>query len=513
MIINIQLLKHSLNNQTHNQCEISKMLKEFIPFIDKDRYLTIQLFEFLASQKKTVHSLVKIQEVLQVSQYRAKITIQDAISLSKDFPTFKITFENDILSALNIDNFLLNKIIDFEAHKSLRFRIFLYTTLNIYSESDTEFQRNVGISSSTYFRLKKGLSQDIGSSKIECMRKSEVFSRYYIYQVLVYFSFFDYFPSGIKANKNFIKMKNSIAYCTLIWKITPTQSQRKQINYFVTIGILRSKNQHHITENDNEYLVEVLLHEQILLFMKHLSKDWYMLEKSASLVTRYALTFLINTNNLPVSQLKLLKNFSDIQSITNQQVDIIKDLADPSLVDTKIIDLQNKLLKANARILSPFLKTDLFFTEQHWYYANLLRNGAVENLIDEFTTLISSANSTPFNKQEIAQIKKDYSLIILPKLSIRNLILPIHIVVDFSEGSLFNDYITSGLQSITGLNIKIDQHLSKLTDIYLTDTFNPSYTKQQIIWPAMPKKSDWQQLKAHIMSLQKHRFDQLDTSN
>lgn len=91
-----------------------------------------------------------------------------------------------------------------------------------------------------------------------------------------------------------------------------------------------------------------------------------MLEKSASLVTRYALTFLINTNNLPVSQLKLLKNFSDIQSITNQQVDIIKDLADPSLVDTKIIDLQNKLLKANARILSPFFKTDLFFTEQHW---------------------------------------------------------------------------------------------------------------------------------------------------
>ncbi|MBU7556777.1 hypothetical protein AB5N10_00905 [Weissella paramesenteroides] len=486
------------------------MLKEFIPFIDKDRYLTIQLFEFLASQKKTVHTFFEIQEALQVSQYRVKITIHDAINLSKDFPTFKLTFENDILSAFNINNSLLNKIIDFEAHKSLSFRIFLHTTLNIYSESDTEFQRNVGISPSTYFRLKKGLYQDIGSSKIECIKKSEVFARYYIYQVLVYFSYFDYFPKCIKDSKKFIKMKNSIAYCSLIWKITPTESQRKQINYFVAIGILRSKNQHHIPENDNKYLVEVLSHEQVLLFMKHLSKDWYLLEKNALLVTRYALTFLISINNLPVSQLGFLKNFGEIQSVTNQQVDIIKDLAGTSLVDTDIMDCQNKLLKANARILSPFFKTDLFFTEQHWHYANLLRNGAVENLIDEFTSLIGSVNSTPFNKQEIAQIKKDYALIILPKLSIHNLILPVHIVIDFSEGNLFNDYIASGIQSIAGLNIKIDQHLSSLTDIYLTDTFNPSYTKQQIIWPAMPQKSDWQQLKAYIMDLQKNRFNKLD---
>lgn len=490
------------------------MLKEFIPFIDKDRYLIVQLFEFLASHKKTVHPLPKIQEALQVSQYRVKIAIHDAISLSKNFPTnVKLTFENDILSTSNIDNALLNQIIDFEAHKSLRFRIFLHTTLNIYNESDTEFQRNVGISSSTYFRLKKGLSQDIGSSKIKHMRKSEVFSRYYIYQVLVYFSYFDYFPNSIKDNKNFIKMKNSIAYCTLIWKITPTESQRKQINYFVTIGILRSKNQHHIPENDNKYLVEVLSQEQVLLFMKHLSKDWYMLEKNALLVTRYSVTFLINTNNLPVSELKFLKNFSDIQSVTNQQINIIKDLVGTSLVDADIIDFQNKLLKANTRILSPFFKTDLFFTEQHWHYAQSLLNGAVKNLIAEFAAIISNANSAPFNEQEVAQIKKDYTLIILPKLSIHNLILPVHIVVDFSEGNLFNDYVASGIQSITGLNIKIDQHVSNLTDIYLTDTFNPSYTKQQIIWPSMPKKSDWQQLKTYIINLQKNRFNKLGTSN
>lgn len=316
------------------------MLKEFTPFIDKDRYFIIQLFEFLTSRKKNVHSLSKIQEALKVSPYKVKMIIHEAIDLSKGFPTVKLTFENNVLSAFNINNSLLNKIIDLEAHKSLRFQIFLHTTLNIYDESDAEFQRNVSISSSTYFRLKKGLSQDIGSSKIKHMRKSEAFSRYYIYQVLVYFSYFDYFPDYIEANKNFTKMKNSIAYGTLIWKIILTQSQRKQINYFVAIGILRSKSRHHISEYDNKYLVEVFPKEQILLFMKHLSKDWYMLEKNALLVTRYCITFLINTNNLPVSQLKSLKNFNDIQSVTNKQINIIKDLVGTSLVNTDIIDFK-----------------------------------------------------------------------------------------------------------------------------------------------------------------------------
>lgn len=263
------------------------MLKRFIPFIYKERYSIIQLFEFLKAHQGKKHSLTVLQEVLQVSPYKTKTTINDAISLSKRFPKIKLTFEDELLYAVNLDNALLNQIITLEARNSLRFKIFLHTYLNTYDQSDSEFQQAVGISPSTYFRFKRDLTQGIGLRKISRIRKSEVFARYYIYQVLVYFSFFDYFPTHLQKNKNFVKIKNSIAYGVLLWKISPTESQRKQINYFVFVCVLHSKNGHHVPETDSRYLVDLILKEQILLFKKHLCKDWYMLDKNALLTIRY----------------------------------------------------------------------------------------------------------------------------------------------------------------------------------------------------------------------------------
>lgn len=46
-------------------------------------------------------------------------------------------------------------------------------------------------------------------------------------------------------------MKNSIVYATSIWKITLTESQRKKVNYFSFVSVLRSQSHHRILETDN----------------------------------------------------------------------------------------------------------------------------------------------------------------------------------------------------------------------------------------------------------------------
>lgn len=235
-----------------------------------------------------------------------------------------------------------------------------------------------------------------------------------------------------------------------------------------------------------------------------------MLEKNALLITRYCISFLININNLPSSQLNCLENFTNIKKITSQQVNVINELFGDSLVKNELIDIENKLLKANTRFLNPFFRTDLFVTEQHWNYDNFLINDSIQNLVNEFTGLLQHSQSSDYTMTELNQINKDYYLILLPKLIDHKLNLPFHIVVDFSEGCLLNDYIRGGLNDISGLNIKIDQRVTNLTDVYLTDTFNPSFSKHQIIWDTLPKQEDWQQLRSFILNLQKNRFSKLD---
>ena len=148
-----------------DQCEVLTMLKEFIPFIDKDRYLVIQLFEFLKYNHQEAYSLSEIQNQLQISVYKTKSVIHDAMILSEKIPHTQQTFHDDTLTTSNITNTVLNTVVNLEANASLRFKLFLHTTLNIYHVSDKEFQENEGISSSTYFRIKKNLKQEIGTKK------------------------------------------------------------------------------------------------------------------------------------------------------------------------------------------------------------------------------------------------------------------------------------------------------------------------------------------------------------
>lgn len=208
------------------------MLKEFIPFIDKDRYLVIQLFEFLNSQSKTTFSTSEIQHILHVSSYKTKATIQEAVVLSKNLPKSKLIFKNDLLQAFNISHATLNNVINMEARDSLRFKIFLHITLNPPHNSDKLFQKNVGISSSTYFHLKKTLLQEIGDEKVIRIQKSEIYARYFIYQVIFYFSYFEYYPENLKNYATIRKTKNSITYLTTIWNLRLTNSQKKTNELF-----------------------------------------------------------------------------------------------------------------------------------------------------------------------------------------------------------------------------------------------------------------------------------------
>ena len=496
-----------------DQCEVLTMLKEFIPFIDKDRYLVIQLFEFLKYNHQESYSLSEIQNQLQISVYKTKSVIHDAMILSEKIPHTQLAFHDDTLTTSNITNTVLNTVVNLEANASLRFKLFLHTTLNIYHVSDKEFQENEGISSSTYFRIKKNLKQEIGTKKINSMNKSEVFSRYYIYQLLVYFSYFDYSPDFLSDNKKILKAKNSISYATILWKITFSQSQRKQINYFIFVSLLRSKNQMHLKNTNENFLIEITNKNEINLFIKHLTKEWYMLPSDAVLVTRYCISFLINTNNLPISNLDFLKDFKTIKDTTQKQINILNKMTTTTLSENEINDFKDKLLQTNAKLLSPFFTADLFLTEQHLDYNDLWINKLIDRIICELANVLCTVSLVKYNTAEVTQIKKAYFMIVSPVISLHHLNLPIHIVVDFSDGDITNDYVKSYLHVLDDLNIQIDRHIDDVTDIYLTDTYNHNFKKHQVIWKDLPKGIDYDSLRNFIVDLKKNisnNFDSMD---
>jgi hypothetical protein len=105
------------------------VIEKFMPFIDKERRLVIQLFEFIESHREPSHTLNEIADFLDISVYKANIVSKNAVLIAQQFPEVTLIFENDCLFTNNINNAVITKIINKQAYNSLPFQIFLHIFL------------------------------------------------------------------------------------------------------------------------------------------------------------------------------------------------------------------------------------------------------------------------------------------------------------------------------------------------------------------------------------------------
>ncbi|MFC6178311.1 hypothetical protein ACFQGR_02700 [Weissella sagaensis] len=482
------------------------MIEKFMPFIDKERRLVIQLFEFIESHREPSHTLNEIADFLDISVYKANIVSKNAVLIAQQFPEVTLIFENDCLFTNNINNAVITKIINKQAYNSLPFQIFLHTFLNMYNQSDAEFQQSVGISTATYFRLKKNLNNAIGLEKIRLLKKSEIFMRYYIHTVLVYFSYFDYSPDSLTQHADFIKMKQTANYAMLVWHINPSRSQQKNFQYFGLVNLLRAKNNAPLLKSDLSYLVTLTSQNELLLFMNHLHKKWHLLKEDAEIATRYYITFLITTYSLPNKHLDFIQENTINQAVTQRQMQHVAFLLDKQGKNIDLSDLQNKLAIVNARVLSPFFKTDLFHYSTKQEHNIVPMNPQADSLIHEFIDMVTHTTTSPFNAIEISEINKIYSLVVLPKLVMRHTDLQVHIVIDFTSGRILNDYISDIFNTLGDLHITIDKNVTNNTEIYLTDTLNPELSIHQIVWKSKPSENQWRAFYNLIFSIRQNKI-------
>lgn len=82
----------------------------------------------------------------------------------------------------------------------------------------------------------------------------------------------------------------------------------------------------------------------------------------------------------------------------------------------------------------------------------------------------------------------------------------VHICVDFSQGTLYTDYVIASLQSFSHANIILDVLVTNKTDIYISDFHSPQVHKQQVVWQDPPTSLDWTKLADIILSVKKRKL-------
>lgn len=482
------------------------MLRSFIPFLDKERYLTVRFFEIFSHQgtKESTVSLPELQNKLAVSSYKLQQVISTAQNICQQVTGLNLeqTTAKE-LTLTGLDSLKLKKIILFEAHHSLRFKIFIHIALRPKGYSDSEFQQKHGISRATYFRIKSLLLDEIGAEIKNNINYSEAYTRYYIYNVIYYFSFLDFIDDSSEKKE----LTASINYIIMTLKLSPTNLQRKQHLYFVVVNYWRSKNGHKMSAKDENFFITFKKTPAIRKCLEHLNKFWASSEVGAVRIANSVLTFLVTIEELNVNILQSLQDYDLVNELTQQQIALIKRVLGENFVQVNPLSLTDKLLKVNAKMLVPFYLDTSYNGMKNWdFYEDSYLS--IAQLAKQLLQCRADFRPVrPMGENEATQFYYSYLFTIFSEIPTTAFSDQVRIAVDFSQGIEYTDYIKKKLMEMALLNIQIDKFVSPRTDIYLTNNFDPTFKNYQIVWDHPPLTKEMVDLRELIVKVKnaKHK--------
>ncbi|WP_191980739.1 hypothetical protein [Ligilactobacillus acidipiscis] len=122
------------------------------------------------------------------------------------------------------------------------------------------------------------------------------------------------------------------------------------------------------------------------------------------------------------------------------------------------------------------------------------------SLAKNFIRIRQKVGSPSLSLQSLQQLFYQYTVLIFSELPESVLDDQIHIVADFSVGSIYNRFIQKRLVKLTGSNIVIDSKITKKTDLFISDKFYSGVKTKQITWNCPPTAQDWHLLKSLLVS-------------
>lgn len=482
--------------------EKGNMLTKYVYFLDEEKYLTVQLFEFLARKERGYASIDMLKEKLGLSQYQLNKLADNALTVAQQFDEVELQYnKGNGMLANGVTTQVLKRIISLMAQKSLRLKIFLHDHLNYGGKSTDKFIKEIGISRATFFRSKSALNKTLDSQLPNNIKNDEVRLRFYIFDVLYYFSYTDFIESmGIKA-----AVTNLLRSTILIWKLSLSNTQRKQLLYFISIVHLRTLAGHDLTDSDEDNIVAANNDPRVLAFAEVISRQGHLSPKQAQRISRYFMTFLTTNDFLEEEDFLQLKNLSEIKQLTQNQCVLLEKELQINTAEPEYESFVSSLFKINAKTLSPSFFNNSFIDPKQIFFFQESYPQA-DQIALNFVELCTNNSEILFDQEELTQLYYSYLFNILNEIPINVFRDKVKIAIDFSQGAVYTKYIHNQVNQFASLNIIISDSLSNDCDIYLSNIYDPLIKKKQVIWENPPLAEDWALLGDTIVEVKQKKY-------
>lgn len=490
---------------------------DYTDFFEKNDQLSFLLLQkFFVKQDRMV-TVSAITESTPISEYKLSqllVAINNDLSQIQYAKSAKITSpEKNILKGENITSTVINEIRLVYLKRSVLFSLFQYNFLQSKTISKATFMRDNFISKTKFYASEIQLRTILNDS--DFYNSPNIINNYEYIQRLHIFEFFYTAFNGI--DTPFPKMNTQIN--NLIIRIQAHFSflikpvQKSKLEIFLKVWILRMRNGHYVNDKiisaDN---ITAEVREKMSNIQTFIQGRFNVQLKTEEM--NYLYTFLLTQEYVDgISDVLTREDYPLAYELTDALISKVKSgnaLTEPEKfrADT----LYHILTCIHLRFITLYIEPTTFISlDQIDFFKQTYP--IFHNIINDFIQHIRDQNIITLNRRESANLYFDYMFAFINSIPKELLIDKVHICVDFSQGTLYNDYITKTLDGFANANIVIESSISRLTDIYLSDFYSTSVKQSQIIWRNPPSPNDWAILGDNIVHLKQKKVKNLLAGN
>lgn len=447
------------------------------------RYKLLIYQIFLAYESNLVEEGI-LTDTLEISQFKFSQYLGELVEdLKKLAIKSKIELKDPrVFQGENLSTLDYQKLRSYYFEQSLEAGLLIQVGI-LQNYTLNEYAQIKFISRGTVYLIVKRLNKYLANWNISLknnqLRGSEVEIRSFCFQLFFYF---------YGSNQSFVLRKRELNVAIIINDIQYffeqnfTANQLSQLRLFLSLQYRRMVQNYFVEENQFGIVDENLLSRIVHWYEENevsLEKEKFRSEVDYLLSFLVLNGFIKNDQRIRIGETKMFKIFMHV--VKKQLPQLEHRLSKEAVEEIKTMCFKWKYFSFS---FASFVSNDQF-----QYFQQIFPR--IHRLVYTFVEYVSKERETKLNEFEYAHFYYDFLFCLLQFEQIREIERSIHIFIDFSGGSSYNNFIKINILAFSYLNLVIDPKLIRETDIYVSDFFNEKVGCEQIIWKNPPLDYDW----------------------
>ncbi|KRK97832.1 hypothetical protein FD04_GL000804 [Secundilactobacillus odoratitofui DSM 19909 = JCM 15043] len=428
----------------------------------------------------------------------------DLMQVSGNEPAYLDESDNLHWQAFQVDTLLIQRVALLYLNRSPLYVALEYNFFydNLYTQK--EYVSANYMSTSVFYRASENLEKTLNAHHFytasTLFADDEFTTRLHLFQL--YYTVYNTVEVPFADLTNLVDRLIEVISTILPKQLKPTQLTKLSI--FLRVWLLRMNN-HHILEN---VIFDSLNPDQSGKELYSLIDDILVKGiKFNEAEFNYLYAFLLTQGFLGESlQSGAATSLPTVVQLSNQFIHNI--LHQNILVQTSLINsdaLWQRILNIHLQFMTFFIEPTTFINPNQINFFSELYPAfdiSIHQTIDE----LKQRRDLKIDQHMSVNLYFSYMFALINSIPPELMKDQVHICVDFSQGTLYTDYVIASLQSFSHANIILDVLVTNKTDIYISDFHSPQVHKQQVVWQDPPTSLDWTKLADIILSVKKRKL-------